>query len=155
MHIPARLIIVVLAAAAAILSGCSSEPEAPPRSAEQVVGDLAAQVPSARPAVVYTAESDPNRLLGRPGQYTSAASFTDTRVPAELAGGSPGSVEAGGKVEVFASEAEVTRRKQYIDQIAQASPLAVEWSYISGNTLVRVSRGLTEPQAQEYRAALG
>src|SRR5665647_137930 len=31
-------------------------------------------------AVEYTAETDTNKLLGRPGQYTGKANFEDTRI---------------------------------------------------------------------------
>ena len=41
---------------------------------------LTAKVPSATPSLVFTAENDPNHLLGRPNGYTSKASFTDSRI---------------------------------------------------------------------------
>ena len=77
------------------------------RTAEQVVSDLAAAVGSVKPGVVYTAETDPNKLLGRPNGYTSKASFTDSRIKAsDVRDTSSGSVDLGGSVEVYADEAQ-------------------------------------------------
>jgi hypothetical protein len=52
--------------------------------------------------VTYTAETDPNKQLGRPNGYTSKASFTDSRISAaDVAGRKEGDVGLGGSVEVF------------------------------------------------------
>ena len=52
--------------------------------------------------VTYTAETDPNKQLGRPNGYTSKAAFTDSRInAADVAGKKEGDVELGGSVEVF------------------------------------------------------
>ena len=147
--------LVLLVALLVALGACSSEPDTPPRTADQVVADLAGRVPSASPTVVFTAETDPNALLGRPGGYTSAAGFSDARVPSEYRDALAGSVEAGGKVEVFADEDAAQRRADYIGSISEQAPMFSEWTFVSGATVVRVSRFLTEPQANEYRAVLG
>jgi hypothetical protein len=76
-----------------------------PLTAEQVVTELAKRIPTVKPGVVFTAETYPNRLLGRPTGYLSKASFTDSRIPAEKATGTnEGAVERGGSVEAFADE---------------------------------------------------
>jgi hypothetical protein len=41
---------------------------------------LAAKVLSAKLGVVYSAENDPNKVLGHPNGYASKVSFTDSRV---------------------------------------------------------------------------
>jgi len=65
-------------------------------TAEQVVAEIARQVPEATPSVVFTAATDPNDLLGRPNGYVSKASFTDTRIDqATLEGLEPGAVDFG------------------------------------------------------------
>lgn len=133
-----------------VVSGCSS---APPPPANQVADRLAAAIAEADPGLTLTAESDPNRLLGRPGQYTSAASIVDQRIPEELRG-DPTSVDAGAKVEVFSDESEAQARANYIGQIAQASPLGVEYDYQVGAVLLRVSGKLPPAAAEQYRAAL-
>lgn len=126
------------------------------RTAEQVVADLAAGVSTAKPTVVYTAESDPNRLLGRPNGYISKASFADTRIKAsEVKDDEAGSVDRGGSVEVYADEAGAAARKKYIDDTMKAAPiLGSEYSYVTGPVLLRVSQQLTPEQAAEYERAL-
>ena len=126
------------------------------RTAEQVVSDLAAAVGSVKPGVVYTAESDPNKLQGRPNGYMSKASFTDSRIKAsDVRDTSSGSVDLGGSVEVYADEAGATARKQYIDGLMKGSPiLGTEYSYVDGPVLLRVSQALTPGQATEYETAL-
>jgi hypothetical protein len=54
--------------------------------------------------VVYTAETDPSHLLGRPGQYLSQAMFADSRIhPSSF--DQPESVDRGGSVEVRVGKA--------------------------------------------------
>lgn len=145
--------IVATVAALLILAGCSSGPAAPELTAEQVVTQLSQRIPTAKPGVTYTAETDPNHLLGRPGGYTSKASFVDNRIDRnETLGSSPGSVELGGSVEVFANEADAQKRKDFLKAIGP--PLANEYDYLNGAILLRVSDILTPKQAAEYQTAL-
>lgn len=133
------------------LTGCSATP---PPTAESVVADLAGAVPSMQPGEPITAESDPNQLLGRPGGYTSAMSFTDSRVPTEPLSPEPGSVAAGGKVEVFESAEDARRRFEYVQTVTRSAPIFGEYTYLDGTVVLRVARGLTPDQAAAYEAAL-
>lgn len=163
------LVAAVVLVASTACSGVSSPaardpaPAAPPqrqpaavRTAEQVVSELAASLVTAKPGVVYTTETDPNKLLGRPNGYVSKASFTDSRIEAGgVKDDSSGSVDLGGSVEVYADEVGATARKQYIDGVFRASPaLGTEYSYLDGPVLLRLSRELTPEQAAEYERAL-
>jgi len=118
------------------------------------VGQITARVLTAKPGPVVTAENDPNHLLGRPGQYTSAALFTDDRVQADQRNPDPTSLDNGGKVEAFATADDAQKRRDYVEQIAKATPLAVEYDYVAGAALVRVSKAVTPAQAVQYQAAL-
>lgn len=133
-----------------VLAGCSS---VPPPPADQVAARLAAAITEADLGATLTPETDPNRLLGRPGQYTSAATVVDQRVPEELRS-DPTGVDAGAKVEVFSDESEAQARADYIGQIAEVSPLGVEYDYQVGAVLLRVSKELPPATAEQYRAAL-
>jgi endonuclease YncB( thermonuclease family) len=151
---PSRLAVAVVGVVGALVgvSGCGSTTLPP--TADQVVRQLATQVHTASATTVYTAESDPNKLLGRPNGYVSKAEFADSRAtedsPITLAG-----VDGGGSVEVFADEDRATARRTYLDQIGQKLPtLASEYDYQSGPVLVRVSHRLTPAQAAEYQSAL-
>lgn len=133
--------------------GCSAQPEA---TADQVVSRLTAAIPSASAGAEITAENDPNKLLGRPNGYTSAMTFTDSRVPAEERGPDPLSTSNGGKVETFETADQAQQRADYINQIAEAAPaLAGEYNYVSGTSIVRVTSTLTPDEAAEYESALG
>lgn len=100
----------------------------------------------------YTAENDPDNLLGRPGGYLAKAAFRDTRLeprsPAEF------SVLDGGIVEVWPSEDAARRRSEAIRRAAEGNPDLVEYSAGKGPVLLRISRRLTPDQAAAYEAAL-
>ncbi|HEY6424310.1 MAG TPA: hypothetical protein VIY28_13885 [Pseudonocardiaceae bacterium] len=151
--LPAVLIAATLAACG---SGTSLTRQAP-MTAQQVVAHLAQRVSSATPSVVFTAETDKNKLLGRPGGYVSKASFTDSRISPTGEGftdTSPGAADAGGSVEVFADDQAAGARLKYIQAITANTPMFTEYDYVSGPVLVRVSRSLTPQQAAEYQSAL-
>lgn len=124
------------------------------RTAGQLVQDLARQMPTATASVVYDATTDPNHLLGRPGGYTSKATFTDSRIdPEDTAGAPRGAVELGGSIEVFPAQEGAEARKAYIDGNAKLLPGLAEYSWVHGSALLRVSRLLTPGQAAEYERA--
>src|SRR5256885_634879 len=58
--------------------------------------------------VIYTAETDTNHLLGRPGQYTGKANWNDTRDP---------DTTDTYSVELFATTDDLSRREQYVKAI--------------------------------------
>jgi hypothetical protein len=132
----------------------SSTPPAP-KTAEEVGKALAGKVASSKVTVVYTAASDPNKLLGRPNGYLSKIAFSDSRVsPSDVEGTDSDAVERGGSVEVYADADGAKKRSDYIQAIAKGLPAAGEYDYLSGAVLVRVSRVLTPDQARDYETAL-
>lgn len=164
------------AAAAAVVvftvAGCSSGDPAPadsgtsssaPKvdskpaalSAEQVSDRLRQAIPSFKTFRVYTQADDPNKLMGRPGGYTSKTAFYDSRISEDtLLGAKDDAIIRGGSVEVFETAEAATKRYEYVKTIAESSSLFTEYDYVSGTALVRVSKGLTPTQAREYEAAL-
>ncbi|MDQ3864926.1 MAG: hypothetical protein M3317_15775 [Actinomycetota bacterium] len=101
----------------------------------------------------YTAENDPNELLGRPGQYTSKAMFKDTRLGADPIA-SEWDVQNGGSVEVFENGDDAIKRREYLEALAKNSGSFNEYAYREGTVLLRLSHCLTPQQAGEYEAAL-
>jgi hypothetical protein len=142
-------------ALALALTACSTE-AAPPRTADAIVKAIAAKVPTARPGVVYTADTDPNHLLGTPNSYTSKATFTDSRITTpDIPDPQSGNLQAGGSVEVFADASDATIRQQYLRQLEKNPPLlGTEYTFTDGAALLRVSSKLTPTQAAQYQAAL-
>lgn len=100
----------------------------------------------------YTAENDPDDLLGRPGGYLAKAAFRDSRLeprsPAEF------SILDGGIVEVWPSEDAARTRHQSIRRDAEGNPDLVEYAAVKGPVLLRISRRLTPDQAAAYETAL-
>lgn len=101
--------------------------------------------------IAYTAETDPNELLGRPGGYLSKVNFYDTRLTRTS---TDYSMEDGGSIEVYPDAAGAEGRMQYLRSLGQALPLAVEYDFLAKNVLLRVSKRLLPEQAEEYQHAL-
>ena len=126
-----------------------------------VLAGLQARIPSITETTIYTADSDPNKLLGRPGQYTSKAGFHDRRVPADEVKfeSEPFAVRRGGDIEVFGSADDAEKREQYIAALMREPAIAalagVEYIYRQGRVLLRVSGALTPDVAAEYERSLG
>ena len=101
----------------------------------------------------YTASSDPNKLLGRPGQYTGKANFRDRRIR----GGTGFDVNNGGSVETFSNSADAKRRFNYVSAITETSPLFAEYDYLEGTVFLRLSRswrGRGEAYERAFRRAV-
>jgi len=101
---------------------------------------------------VYTADNDPNSLLGRPHQYISKANWNDSRLQAS------GSfdISDGGGVETFSSATDLTARVKYVSAITQGAAIFAEYEYQSpaGLFFLRLSHVLTPTQAADYVNAL-
>lgn len=125
-----------------------------PPTASTAFTQLAAKVSAAKLSGTVTADKDPAHLLGRPGQYTSKVTFTDSRIKtSDVEGTQPGDVDRGGAVEVFGSPADAQARVKYIQTVTKSLPMLAEYDYVHGTVVVRVSHYLTPTQAGQYKAA--
>lgn len=99
-------------------------------------------------AVAVDKSTDPNKLLGRPGGYTSRLSFT-------VAGGDPKAdqygIGRGGVIEVFASAADAKRRADSLRKDRQSRN---EHQYLAGTVLVRLVVGVDRTLADKFRTAV-
>ncbi|MGH4023339.1 MAG: hypothetical protein ACRDRV_02010 [Pseudonocardiaceae bacterium] len=154
---------IVVVAAVLLLAGiaCSAGTSAPraataPEQAEptarQVVTELVRLIPAAMPGTVFTAETDPDHLLGRADTYLSKAAFFDRRIDPGTASSDNGGIQRGGLVEVFADEQSAAQRMKYLQELGP--PFGEEYLYVSGPVLVRVANALTPWQSSEYATAL-
>ena len=127
------------------------------RTAAEDVNLLAAQMSTIKAGVVYTAATDVNHLLGRPGGYTSKATFVDNSInAADVQDNSAGSVDLGGSFEVYPTAAGAVARGEYIEAAEAASGIiGHEYDYVAGSTLLRLSDVLTPSQAAAIAAAFG
>lgn len=118
--------------------------------AEQVMLGLSAVGLPIADYVVYTEETDPNELLGRPGGYLSKVNFSDARLE-QL---SDFDIDGGGSVEVFETTAGAQSRYDYVDSITSSMGFLAEYHWITEQVVLRVSNSLTPQQAAEYEGRL-
>jgi hypothetical protein len=97
--------------------------------------------------IVYTEESCPNDLLGRPGQYVGKANWEDTRVDQF------GESLTGGTVEVFDNQDALIQRKEYLEPILMEA-MFLQYMYIHKNVIVRIDKELSPSQAEKYEQVL-
>lgn len=133
------------------VSGCSAIPGAQPSLDAPAAVRRLATGGVAGDAQASTAESDPNHLLGRPGQYTQRVTFT---IPGVKGDNDPTSCQRGGCVEAWPDQASAQRRADYITAIAKGLPAAVEYDTVrSDGLLLRVAGAATPDQAKKVEAA--
>lgn len=133
------------------LAACGEDGKPP--NARTIAAKLKAERLPIRKVAAYTEENDPNKLLGRPGQYIGKANFRDRRAESDGAKGLD--VSEGGSIEVFASEDDAEKRTAYVESIGKSGvgPFA-EYDYRRGQVLLRVAGNLTPKQARQYERAL-
>lgn len=132
----------------------AAEPAVPANAAAVVTQLQDAGLPISE-TLAITETNDPNNLIGRPGQYTSKVVFADERTGVPIDQTEPGN-EAGGSVEFFADADGARARADYIAGVqASMGPMAgVEYHYLVGPALVRVTGELPPSVAAEYEAAV-
>jgi hypothetical protein len=132
----------------------SPTPAAPGRlSVAYIVGALkAAGLPIAE-TQVFTADTDPNHLLGRPHEYVEKATWHDSRLPAPR---TPAQLEIsdGAGLEIFTDPTDAQKRADYITALYRGLPALAEYDYVHGPVLLRASHQLTPEQAEAYHTAL-
>lgn len=97
-----------------------------------------------REVQLFNEFTDPNSLLGRPGQYYAKAAWTDVR----------GLRTAHGTIELFRSPADFELRLAYLEQFT-AIPLFAEYMFARWPVIMRLEHTLTPGEAQSYDFQLG
>lgn len=126
-------------------------------TAENIVEEMKKKNENIGRILVFNEETDFNSLLGRPGQYASKATFEDVRIEqtnkeldpeffSELEREEP----IGGTLEVFNNEKDMKKRKDYIDSFTSSMSMIAEYSYGKDRFLLRLDKGITPSQAEEY-----
>lgn len=127
----------------------TSEPQPTAVTARQAIEAFKAAGLPVGKVLYHNAATDPNDLLGRPGQYIEKANWADGRVE-QFDPKDP----AGGTVEVFKTVDDLTRRKDYIESISKSSPMFAGYTYAVGLVLLRLDKSLTPAQAAKYEKTL-
>jgi hypothetical protein len=142
-------ILVIVAVLA--LAGCGGKTPAAQTvpsatTSQRTAGEIATAMGMGK-ITVWTAVTDENHLLGRPGGYTSAATIMDKRIsctdPTD-----PGT-DCGATVEVFATPDQALARSQYIQSL-MGGIFGTEYHYLAGTALLRVTGTLTPDVAMQY-----
>lgn len=132
-----------------MLSGCSVEKKVELPNAESLLTELKGKNTNLDKIQAFTAETDPNEKLGRPGNYISKADFSDMRLDQE---GSEYLV--GGTLETFSSKDDCKKRADYLNKMNDQSLgfLALnQYVYPYDKVLLRIDYKLTSEQAEEYK----
>ena len=128
------------------------EPAAPDGLVEITESDIVDELSASELPItnleVFDAETDPNGLLGRPGQYTIKVSWEDGRLDA--------SADPVGTIEIFPDVDSMQRRADYVEDIGRESPMLLQWVFTDERTgaVLRVSSDLTPDEAAEYEVWL-
>lgn len=138
----------------ALLAACGAQSEEEQAgSPRTVVGDLRESGLPVGRTETYNASSDPNKLLGRPGQYVSKANFRVRGIPDDKLNDGI-DVSEGGGVEIFDDEDAASKREEYIKAIAESGGLFAEYTYRDGLVVLRLSSELTPDRTAEFEKAL-
>jgi hypothetical protein len=149
----------VVAAALVVLGGCGGSGNSSHRSStateerKTAIAVLRALKSAGLPIdgfINYTAVTDDNHLLGRPGQYVHKVNFHDTR----LEKANEFDIDGGGSIETFKSEGDAKNRYDYVHAISSGSAIFAEYEYLEGTILLRLSHYMTPKQAAVYKQAL-
>jgi hypothetical protein len=100
--------------------------------------------------LVYTAESDPDKLMGQTGQYTSKVHFIDTTQQEDT----KVVMLNGGSVEIFENNKDAINRINYISKLAKSEPMYDEYDYVQGKILLRLTKNLPSTHGKKYEDAL-
>lgn len=124
-------------------------------TAEEIINKMKEKNTNIGKIVTYNEETDLNKLLGRPNQYISKVTFEDKRIEQTNADNEFLSQEeqnepTGGTIEVFNNSEDMTKRKEYIEQISSSASMLSQYIYGKNNALLRLENDLTPTQAKEY-----
>lgn len=126
------------------------------KTAEEIISKMKEKNTNIGKVVIYNSETDLNKLLGRPGQYTSKITFEDKRIKQtnanldkELSTEAEINEPTGGTIEVFENEKDMKNRKNYVEGFSTTAMFS-QYIYSKGNALLRIDGDLTPEQAREY-----
>lgn len=147
-----KKLIALLLCILCIFSGCGGNQKSEVEITSDTLITALSSVESFDKSVIYTEETDPNELLGRPNNYIGKADFSDTRCEQWSEDNL-----AGGTFEYFSNEADCDSRYEYLLKLSDPSLGALgvnQYIYKYSTVILRVDFELTSTQAEEYRDAL-
>jgi hypothetical protein len=126
-------------AASSSSSSSSSSAAAAPAASHPATASALARAMGIKKFTAWTADTDPNKLLGRQREYTSKVNWK------------------AGSIEVFTGHADAAARGQYLKSFT--CPLGDGYDLLDGAALLRLSCDVTPTQAKaaekKFRKAVG
>lgn len=124
-------------------------PAVPPLTGDSLAASLQASGLPVTSVRVFNVDTDPEKLMGRPGQYTARASWFDQRVAIQ-----DGLTVA--TVEAFPDMASMDARAKSVAAVSGAFSAFAEYQFRndSRRVLLRLPHDLTPDQAATYKAWL-
>jgi len=126
-----------IAAVAICLTACSSTEKKQPVTIDSIISGFTAAGLTVENIEVYTAETDPNQLLGRPNQYIAKTNFTCGE-------------NVSGTIEQFSNTSDLNSRKEYVTQVTSSMSMLSQYIYASDLFLLRIDHQLTPEDAAKY-----
>jgi hypothetical protein len=99
--------------------------------------------------VILDTRTDPNHLLGRPGQYTSKTLWADSRYPQVDPSNLPDNT-----IEVFPTVQSAIDRQRYVDAVIKGTPLLTQYIFREGRYVMRLQKEIVPDEAAQYEQAL-
>lgn len=98
--------------------------------------------------IVYDEETDDNKLLGRPGAYTSKVNFNDAHISSED--------DHPCTIEVFENHEDAVKRQEYVKSVLEkySHMLHNQYFFLRENVLIRIPYALVPSLANKYDAVL-
>ena len=112
-------------------------------TAAQLAEKLAGKGLSIADIVVYDESTDPNKLLGRPNQYTSKVNFSSTSDD-----------KNSSSIEVFANEDDALARYNYVVAITSSSSMFAEYDFLAGKYFLRIDNSVLPSDSKKYESEL-
>ena len=142
---------LILATASADLTGNSRLQDAP--ATDESLAILNGMGANVSALFVYDSETDPNKKLGKPGNYTSKVNFALVSLAPDAEATASVSVTQGGSIEVFANQADAVARQNDILSKEVSFLGTFEYTFICGNALLRLSPDLPDDELCTLLAA--
>ena len=161
----APMVLVALLCVALVGCGAGQDAQTPvaqkevkPPTAEEAMQALQLQFPEAfEKVIVYDEQSDPNGLLGRPGQYIGKADFIDSRIEMNQNPTMTDEMKEGGTLECFENESTCNSRYEELCRLSGADMGAFgvnAYIYKYDQAIFRVSYDVTPSDAAAYQTAM-
>ncbi len=137
-------VICALLCITCFMGGCASSAKTP--TAEEALNSLKAAEPKITSVTVYTADTDPNGILGTKGAYTGKAAFTYEGIEGD-----------GGNIEVFENSDDCKARYNYLLEFT-SEDLGIfalnQYIYMYDKAVFRVSKDISTEEAESLKTKM-